>query len=158
MEQTTSQGQVAKKKIYKKWWFWVIAIIVFIVIIPKGGKSGNTSSSGTNVETSSEPAAISVSATKLMSDYKANEVAADNSYKGKILEVTGVIDKIGKEVITDKPYVDLKTNEMLGSIQCYFPENPGELASLSQGQSLRVHGKCDGLMMNVQLKDCTIIK
>lgn len=42
---------------------------------------------------------IKVSATKLFQDYKSNEIAADKIYKGKVLDVSGVISSIEKDVL-----------------------------------------------------------
>ena len=62
-----------------------------------------------------------VSAKKLYKDYNANEIAADEKYKGKIIEVTGVIRDIGNDIM-DNAYVTLVGDQYFGDIQCYFSE------------------------------------
>ena len=94
----------------------------------------------------------------LVREYSNNEVAADEKYKGKLLVVSGVIDKIGKD-IADAMYVELKGGgefELRG-VQCYCDDSH-TLSGLSNGQWVKIRGTCDGLMMNVQLKECEIVK
>jgi hypothetical protein len=99
---------------------------------------------------------LSVSAAELYTDYKANEVAADQRYKDRVIEVTGRVDNIGKDIM-DTMYVTLDTGEMIGSIQCMFgTEHANSLAGLSKGQSVTIQGKCAGKMMNVLLQGCTL--
>jgi len=88
--------------------------------------------------------------------YQENEVSADNNYKGKTFYVEGVIGDIGKDIL-DEIYVTLKTGDLIGSIQCYI-DNAEVAANLRKGQKITVYGKCDGLMMNVLMKDCEVVK
>jgi tRNA_anti-like len=101
---------------------------------------------------------VKVSAGDLFKAYEANEIAADQRFKDKLLEVTGKIDSIGKDIL-DTPYIALSTGgqfEIL-HVQAYFDEGAlSQLANLSKGQSVTLHCRCDGKMMNVMLKDCTL--
>ena len=104
--------------------------------------------------------ALSVNAFQLVNDYKSNEIAADGRYKGKVLEVSGTIESIAKDIM-DTMYVSLEGGgefEMRG-VQCYFADSENsKLAKLSKGQQITIRGKCDGLMMNVLIKECLIVK
>src|SRR5262249_35052047 len=86
----------------------------------KTADSGGSSSGGGSSK-ASEPAPISVSASTLFSDYDANEVAADEKYKDKILLVNGTVDDIKKDIM-DTMYVTLKTSNPILSVQCYFDD------------------------------------
>lgn len=98
-----------------------------------------------------------ITADKLASDYKANEIAADNAYKGKMVEVTGIVDSIGKGLF-DEPYITLKTGEVLVNVQCYLKTTEADkAATLTQGQQVVIRGKADGLLINVKVKDCEIV-
>jgi hypothetical protein len=100
---------------------------------------------------------MKLTANKLASDYKANEIAADNAYKGKMVEVTGVVDSIGKGLFDD-PYITLKTGEVLVSIQCFLkPTEADKAAALTQGKQIAIRGKVDGLLINVKVRDCEIV-
>ena len=103
---------------------------------------------------------MSVYAWTLVDDYKNNEVAADEKYKGKTLKVNGFIGDIKKD-ITDTMYVILQSGGEceLRNVQCFFADSEKEkLTQLSKGQVITVEGRCDGLMMNVLLRDCAIVK
>lgn len=45
---------------------------------------------------------------------------------------------------------------MLREVQCYF-DNEDIAADFKRGQRATFKGKCDGLMMNVLMKDCTLV-
>jgi len=99
---------------------------------------------------------ISISAKQLYQDYSDNEIAADKKYKNKVLEVTGTVDAIAKD-ITDNIYVTLKGDEYIGDVQCYFgDDHADEAAQFSKGMTITVKGKCDGKMMNILLRGCSV--
>ena len=125
----------------------------------KGSEGGKRSREATDDSGSTKPS-LSVNAFQLVDDYKNNEVAADKQYKGKVLEVSGFIESIGKDLM-DTMYVSLGGGgefEMRG-VQCYFADSETDnLATLSKGQQITITGRCDGLMGNVLLKECAICK
>lgn len=101
---------------------------------------------------------VTVTIRDLLKDYSGNELAADAKYKGKLVGVAGYVDQIKKD-ITDEPYVTLGTGKEfeIPQAQLYFGEGAeGVLATLKKGQTAVVICRCDGLMMNVILKDCTL--
>ena len=102
--------------------------------------------------------AIEVTAAQLCEDYKANEIAADEKYKGKILQVTGKVDSIAKDIL-DSIYVTLKSGKRfdLMSVQAFFPDSvTAQAAALSKGQKVTVKGRCEGKLMNIIIKDCVL--
>jgi len=117
---------------------------------------GSDDETETETEISLKEPAITVSARQLHADYEANGVAADGKYKGKVLQVTGVVNTIDRDIM-DKIYVTLKGDQYFGDIQCFFAESHvGAASQLSKGQTITVKGKCDGKFMNVMLKGCII--
>jgi hypothetical protein len=139
-----------------KLWRWILSAVglAFFIVLAAGSMETEE-----KVEESvrSQSAAITVSASQLYSDYKANEVAADQRYKDKVLQVSGTVDNIGKDIM-DSIYVTLETGTF-GSIQCFFADkHASEAAQLRKGQSITVKGRCDGKMMNVLLKGCVIVR
>jgi hypothetical protein len=100
-----------------------------------------------------------ISALDLATRYDSNEIAADQSFKGKEFIVTGVVENVGKD-ITDEMYVALAGPEdSIGGVQCFFSDDHAEqLASLSQGQHVRLKGEVGGLMINVLVKNCRIVE
>jgi hypothetical protein len=140
-----------------KHWIQIVTTMIclaFFVFLAVGSGDQDQKTS----EVKKEEAAIQISAKQLYADYDSNEVAADEKYKGKILEVSGTVNDIAKD-ITDTIYVTLKGAEYFGDVQCFFSnEFTKEAAKLSKGQQLTVKGECDGKMMNVLLKGCVIVK
>ena len=99
---------------------------------------------------------MEVTASELYRAYEANEVSADQQYKGKRLLITGVVENIGKDVM-DNPYVALKIDFLKG-VNCYFDdENNKVLSHLSKGQKIQIIGTCAGLTLtDVVVRDCEL--
>jgi hypothetical protein len=54
-----------------------------------------------------EAGVICITPGKLCSDYNANELAADNDYKGKVLDLSSRIEDIDREPLTDRAYLTM---------------------------------------------------
>lgn len=97
---------------------------------------------------------------ELVKAYESNELAADNKYKGKWLLVVGKVDSIKKDILDD-PFVIIGSGKQLEIVQgqAYFDDaEQSVLASLEKGQTIGVVCKGDGLLMNVQLRDCLLMR
>lgn len=92
----------------------------------------------------------------LVGNYTKNEVSADENFKGKSFYVEGRIDHIGKDIMDDI-YVTLGSSDVIRSVQCYI-EDKDAVAQLQKGQKITIYGECDGLMMNVQMKNCKLVE
>ena len=108
---------------------------------------------GPKITTDTKPN-VTVSARKLYKEYNANEIAADEKYKGQIIQITGIIRDIGNDIMNNA-YVTLIGDQYFGDIQCYFNEK-SIVAGLSKGKRITVIGSCSGLMMNVQINNCIV--
>lgn len=95
-----------------------------------------------------------VTSSELYKAYKANEVSADEKYKGQKLAITGTIESIGKDIM-DNPYISFK-EDYLQSVTCYFSEENNKIiAQLNKGQEITIIGECRGLILtNIVIKDC----
>lgn len=101
-------------------------------------------------------ATVSVTAKELHDAYEANEVAADDEYKDKVIEVAGTVTGISKNPITDEMYLELGTSNQFMDVHAYFSDKHGdELKSTSKGQDVKLKCKCKGKTMNVKLENCT---
>lgn len=99
--------------------------------------------------------AIDVTAKQLFADYDANELGADEKYKGKTLRISGTVSSIGKD-ITGTAYVQFAIGDPVYGVQCMFNDASG-LSSLKKGQQLVVRCKEPGKMGNVVLSDCVTV-
>ena len=134
--------------------FLSLISLIFFVLIAFGSLDEFENLDQNPKVTSDSNPSVTISASKLYKEYNENEIAADEKYKGKIIEVTGVIRDIGNDIM-DNAYITLVGNEYFGDIQCYFNEK-SVVAKLSKGKRITVIGSCSGLMMNVQINNCIV--
>lgn len=145
----------------------IILLIVAIAVASKGNSSSvatNTTGSVASVATnSSTPTPVQsqvpiiVTATKLSSDYQSNEVSADAKYKGNLVQVSGTIYNIGKDIM-DNPYIELQNGpyDPFG-VQCMFSQSDeSKLANLSKGQTVTLLGTVSSKVINVLVEGCQI--
>lgn len=134
-------------------------VVVLVIWIASSGSPKNTETNQV-VSPSGEQKkeeAIKVTASNLAKEYEDNEIAADQKYKGKIVEITGTIKSI-EEMLGSK-FVTIEGNQILSDIQCFFDKSKeSELATLQKNKSITVRGKVDGKSINVGVKECEIVK
>lgn len=107
-----------------------------------------------------EVSVITVSANDLISEYDGNELRADAKFKGKIIETTGKVGDIKKDVLGNI-YVTVGSGDEyeIRQVQCFVDdENQATVMNLSPGNQVTVRGRVDGLMLNVMVKDCVIVQ
>ncbi len=151
----------AEKKFYKKWWFWALAVIVFIMVVANSGDSTSTpGQTATNQEAQQPAVAIKVTAEALRQAYKTNQVSADQQYEDKLVEISGTVDTIGKDVL-DEAYITFQPKDpyAFDKVQCMFSSTEeGSIANLRKGQSVVVQGKVSGSMItSVIVRNCKLI-
>lgn len=157
------QDSEAKKNWFKRHKILsvIIGFFLFIIFVSAISGGGSDSSSGIkSTDTSDTPDAeiIKISAYDLYSAYEDNQIAADNLYEDQVLQVSGIIDSIGKDILDD-PYVSIKAGNMLGSIQCMLDSSAvADAGSLTAGSSITMQGEKPSYLFNVLLRNCTIIK
>lgn len=136
---------------------FAIAAVVGLVGMhaPKSGCGTSKEATDEVAKSSSNnTAVVDVTPKQLFADYEANEVSADDKYKGKILRVSGTVSKIGKDML-DTPYVEFGVGDAVFGVQCMF-DDTGVLGSLKKGQKLTVRCKGDGKLGNVILRGCMV--
>jgi len=99
-----------------------------------------------------------VTAAELYKEYKANALAADGKYKGKVLEVTGQVERVDEEGFTAK--VELKTDEDGETVDCEFSlDQKVDLMALKPGDEVKIRGKGTGRDGDSPtLKKCILMK
>lgn len=130
---------------------WIVIAIIVIAILGAalGGESSSSTSTSSGDSTASGEASEStpieytvVSVNDMMNDLNSNAMGASDKYKGKYLEITGVlgnIDASGK-------YIDLMADgdfEIIG-VQCYIKndDQKSKAAALTKGDTVTLKGKC----------------
>ena len=117
------------------------------------GDSPNVAPGQTTAPSAAPP--ISISATKLFEEYHANEVLADQNYKGKMLAVRGVVLSIEKD-FADDPYVKLRVDESdFNSIDGHFSKDENsKLATLKIGDEVTLTCLGAGMLVQSPQLDC----
>lgn len=93
-------------------------------------------------------------------DFNANEVAAENKYKDKIVSIKGKINII-KTDMAGNPMISFSIDSYgLKTIQCFFSsEEKGSIGSLSKGQRVIVSGTVNGMIMgSIFIRECRLLK
>ncbi|MDD5639680.1 MAG: hypothetical protein PHR47_02640 [Candidatus Pacebacteria bacterium] len=153
------EDQKTKKSIFKKWWFWVVVILVLFILIGSSGSKNTNNTAQQNQNSNVQQSYTKVTAFDLASEYKANQVAADEKYKNKTIEVSGTIYNIGKDIL-DTPYIALSGADITTNVQCMFEKSDqGQLANLSKDTKIVLRGKVSGqVVFNVLLNNCSIVE
>lgn len=186
-----SPYQPPKKKRLPTWGLVLIivgAVVVFAVCMglifgerpeSESGSSSVSSAEGSSETSGSEPSSsepadsqnessqpeqevVQVTALELFADYDANEVAAEQKYDGKLLEITGTVKDISRDVFDDL-YVTLEAEDneySFYSVQCYINENDEasmeKAAALVEGDTAVIRGYVGSFTLNLSVKECTI--
>lgn len=150
-----------------KWGIIAFIVIMIIGAISSGGKSPNTTSN-TNNTPSSQPTkgapeeAIKLDTKSFVAEFDANKLTAEDKYKGKLVEFTGVIKNISQDVMGSY-FLSIEPpssgDYYFGtSIQCFFKDK-SELTSLANKQTVKLQGRVDSMSLGiVVIKDCSVNK
>jgi hypothetical protein len=96
-----------------------------------------------------------ITSTVLQKEFEENEKTASGKYVNKILEVTGNIVSITPSDSANTN-VSLKTGSDMSSVICAFHSTDGTL-KLKTGEEITLRGECSGFLMDVLLKNCSVI-
>jgi hypothetical protein len=99
---------------------------------------------------------LGVTAEKLYADYQTNEISADVQYKGKIIEISGTVSDVGRDIL-NHIYIAFSTGKPLTitSVQAFFDDAyMTRIGQVQKGQFFRAKCRCDGKFANVLLRDC----
>lgn len=103
-----------------------------------------------------------ITAAQLFKEYDANEVAASNKYKGKLIQVTGKISGIDRDLLDRNSIVKLSVPGGYGfnDVWCNINRKHDEqVATLKKGQQITIIGKGGTFVLGQpQLEGCQVIK
>ncbi|GJH28164.1 OB-fold putative lipoprotein [Caballeronia novacaledonica] len=98
-----------------------------------------------------------VAASDLYAEYRRNEVAADERYRGRTLSVTGVVTRIGKD-FRDRPFLNIQGGDSkYDYVQARFGkgQDTASIARTEPGESVTVICRGDGMLVNTPQLDCS---
>jgi hypothetical protein len=142
--------------------FGVLFVLMIVIGLLTSPGARETTSPAAARESPVEPAMLvreaepeKVQASALVAAYERNEIAAGRAFKGKTLEIEGVVETIAKDIL-GATYVTLD-RDGVRSVQAMFPRRSANaLTGLRPGQRIVVRCKVDSLMMNVLASDCVL--
>lgn len=141
------------------------AVIVIVFMLYCIGKVGDTASGPSATSTASNTSApglaartpiATVSAMEMWQQYDANEVSADNYYKGRVFRVTGTVQSIDKDFM-DNIVLHLRSpNEFMSTSATVDQEGASQAAQLSKGERVSLTCLVKGRIIGSPvLDDCT---
>jgi len=106
-----------------------------------------------------EPTAVAVKAGQIVKEFEDNELAADAKYKGRTLEITGVVDSIDTDIWDDEKYILALGSG--GNWEFLFTNchdmSTDELSTINKGDTVTVVGEFDdGGDLGVEVKNCAL--
>ena len=137
-----------------------IGVVVVLGVLGKMGKDREASEVSQAGQPGSTKQVQRVEITTLLGNYEDNEIRADGAFKGHIVEFSGIVGDIKKDILGDI-YVTVGTGKSfeIPKAQCFFGDSHAAAVSrLSGGARITVRGRVEGLMMNVLVKDCILVQ
>ncbi len=99
---------------------------------------------------------VSVSSDELTSTYILNEKNANSIYRGKVIEVDGVVKKVS--FLNNRNTVLLYGNDKYSNVLCDMQSNQIEkVKELKPGQKIRIKGVCKGFLKDAIVLNCMLI-
>ena len=134
-----------------------VAFLIMMLISLAVGISNFDEQESKRIAKDAATPALSISAKELYDAYEANEVAADQKYKGVRAVVDGRIQDIS--TILGTPQVSIESKWGGVPILCQLDKaNINQLIDLKVGQMVKVKGRIVGKTIAIGIRDCIIIK
>jgi len=109
-----------------------------------------------DVSMASKKADVEITADVLYNEYENNEEAANASYLGKVIAVSGLVSTISVEGQDILLY--LKNEDAMSGVMCAFNKASLDTSRIKVGQQVTIKGICDGYLMDVKLNKCSLEK
>jgi len=106
-----------------------------------------------------KPALPEIDLQVLLAAYKNNELSADSRFKGRLIQLTGIVGDVKKDILNNA-YIIVTTGSRfeVPTVQCTLARGAETRAEyLNKGERVTVRGTVMGLFWNVQMKDCQIL-
>ncbi|MDX1408520.1 MAG: hypothetical protein R3330_10315 [Saprospiraceae bacterium] len=102
--------------------------------------------------------AQTVTASNLVKSYQDDEEAANARFLGQVVQVSGIVRQIqpGDDGTTQ---ILLSSDDLMTSVSCNLQEDQTAGAEgLRSGDQVTINGECTGILMDVVLERCVIVK
>ncbi len=99
-----------------------------------------------------------LNSTELYSAFESDEAAATAKYIGKIVELTGNVAQVEFGSIDSTLNITLRPDDQFSGVICTFGEKENLSRKVIVGDQIIVRGECSGMLLDVLLNNCVIIK
>ncbi|KAA3624091.1 MAG: hypothetical protein DWQ02_23520 [Bacteroidetes bacterium] len=126
---------------------------IVIVLLFIGGAIGFYLFNKPHKNMNKAKADIKIEAPELFSAFESDELAANEKYLDKVVEVTGVVSEVKQEdgIIS----VVLETEDLMFGVICQLDEySESRKSDFKIGESVTLKGLCTGSLMDVVLVRC----
>ena len=134
-------------------------LLLFVIILGvAGGIIGLYMYNKKNPDLSKAKADFALQVSELVSEFNQDEASASSKYIDKVVEVTGTVATI--EIKSDSTLnITLADEDQMSGVICTFPGivNPASI-EIKEGEIITVRGVCSGMLMDVLLNDCVLVK
>jgi hypothetical protein len=96
---------------------------------------------------------------EMVAAYQTEGPEADKRFAGKMLKVTGIVDRIEIKEALNRHYIMLtgKTEAIGQEVRCTFDASQSAIIQkLYKGSTVTIAGKYDGSIIDMSLRDCTL--
>ena len=139
MSEANEAPKDATRPWFKKKRFWAIGVVVLVIAMQAGGGSSDSNNSATDTATKApaEPA-TQVTAQQLLADLEENPLGAKNTWDGKLVTITGIVDNID----ASGDYFSLSAGELTFiGVMVYIDDSfVDAVSAFKKGQEVTVTG------------------
>ena len=139
MSEANEAPKDATRPWFKKKRFWAIGVVVLVIAMQAGGGSSDSNNSATDTATKApaEPA-TEVTAQQLLADLEENPLGAKNTWDGKLVTITGIVDNID----ASGDYFSLSAGELTFiGVMVYIDDSfVDAVSAFKKGQEVTVTG------------------
>lgn len=130
-----------------------ITVLIFFILIVVGGVIAYNMFTKPRRDVTNEKGIV-LTAAQLVSEYQANESAANAKYLDKPIEVTGTIAEV-KENQEGKTTILLSSNDAMTGVFCTLKNTD---TSLIKGANITIKGICNGMLSDVRISEAIVIQ
>jgi len=133
-------------------------LLVFVGLALLGAAGAYFMYNKPHADLSAGAADYALSASELMAEFETDEAGASAKYVDKVVEVRGTVQE-NTETHGGGRVLMLRDADALTGVSCAFlPEAAASVAGISPGTTLVVRGICSGMLMDVNLSRCVVVK
>ena len=136
----------------------ILGLILLGIVIGAAGGNNNSQQANNNKANTSEQSqeVIQVTPAQLADDFDANQVAAEDKWKGKLVQFSGTISNITD---TGLAFSGISSNPgSFTQISCRITDK-AQLRTVANGQTVTVKGKVGAQSVGViDVSDCSLVK